>query len=85
MMEGQAQESVLDYDAIAKALSEKFNVKNWKEFWNMAQKKAQEKQELLPPIDDTPEEEAAKSEMLPPIDDDEQGGQPAQPPMGNNG
>lgn len=56
---------VLNYDKMAEKLSEKFNVKDWRQIWivdEQEQVQQQEQGELLPPIDD---EEMEEQEQMP--------------------
>jgi len=66
---------VLNYDKMAEKLSDKFNVKDWRELWIMEeqQQPSEPQRDMLPSIDDQPaqgQSQKQPQEMLPSIDEE---------------
>lgn len=72
----QPAQPILNFDKMAEKLSEKFNIKDWRELW-VAGEEVQPQGETLPEIGDIPQREKTfgQGEMLPSID--EEGAMPA--------
>eukprot|EP01022_Parablepharisma_sp_SALTPOND_P008057 TRINITY_DN135129_c0_g1_i1.p1 TRINITY_DN135129_c0_g1~~TRINITY_DN135129_c0_g1_i1.p1 ORF type:complete len:241 (+),score=33.33 TRINITY_DN135129_c0_g1_i1:93-725(+) len=58
----------INYDKMAEKLSEKFNVKDWRELWPQEQKPQEEPQEALPGVDiEERPKDFGEGEMLPEV------------------